>query len=384
MTPRAGVGRNSPLRLSYLDGLRAVAAVYVVLFHAVLGFSGAQSGAWKLLKLSLSFGHEAVAIFIVVSGYCLMLPVVRQPSAQLQGGFWRYLARRAYRILPPYYAALAGSLLLLATVPALRQLSGTIWDDSLPGLALEPVVSHVFLVHNWVPSLAYQINGPHWSVATEWQIYFFFPLLLLPLWRRHGALMTVLVAAGLGYAPLLLFERSELKAIPWYLCLFALGMLAAGVSFSERRTESWLRARVAWGKVSAALWLLCALGGTVGARVWFRYIPATDLLVGVAASCLLIYLTSRVQSGEETWLLRMLQSAPAALVGHFSYSLYLTHLPIVALCYFGLRDRVGSPAQLAQVMIACSLPTSLLVAYVFHRCFERYFMTPPAALRGRA
>ncbi len=379
-----GVGRSSlPLRLSYLDGMRAVAAVYVVSFHAVLGFASEQTGALRALKLALSFGHEAVAIFIVLSGYCLMLPVVRQGSARLKGGFWLYIGRRAFRILPPYFAALAFSLLLLAAVPALRQPSGTIWDDSLPGLALGPIVSHVFLVHNWVPSFAYQINGPHWSVATEWQIYFLFPLLLLPSWRRLGAFAAFGVAALLGYAPLLFFPRTELKAIPWYLSLFALGMLAAGVSFSERRVEARLRERVDFAKVSAALWLVCAVGGLAFARVWFRYIPATDLLVGAATTSLLIHTTGQVQAGRSGPILWLLESRPAQVVGHFSYSLYLTHLPVVASCFFALRAcGVSSPALMAPTLLACALPASLVVAYAFHRCFERRFMTPPASLRA--
>src|SRR5882724_8311244 len=160
------------LRLAYLDGLRASAALYVVLFHAVIGFAVQLSGPFKVLRLVFGFGHEAVAIFIVLSGYCLMLPVARSANAELRSGFWGYLGRRAFRILPPYFAALVFSVLLIVVVPVLRHGgSGTIWDDSLPGVGLGPIASHLLLVHNWFPAWAYQINGPRWSVASEWQIY---------------------------------------------------------------------------------------------------------------------------------------------------------------------------------------------------------------------
>jgi len=368
---------SNKLRLHYLDGLRAAAAVYVVLFHAVVGFAVNLSGPFRIFRFVFGFGHEAVAIFIVLSGYCLMLPVARSADAALKGGFWGYLRRRAFRILPPYFAALALSLLLIRFVPALGH-SGTrtIWDDSLPGVGLGPVASHLLLVHNWFPEWAYQINGPFWSVATEWQIYFFFPLLLLPIWRRSGICLVLGSAALIGYAPLFFARAPARHAVPWYLLLFALGMLAAGVGFSGRRAESWLRERVSWSKLSLALWVFCGLSGTLGARIWFRFLPFTDLLVGCATAALLVHCTSqaRVQAPRGP-LLGVLESRLLVGVGQFSYSLYLTHLPLVALCFFALRALgVSSPPLLASCMLATALPVSLLVAYGFYWAVERHFL----------
>ncbi|HEV8551621.1 MAG TPA: acyltransferase family protein, partial [Polyangiaceae bacterium] len=80
-TPERAVApaERSALRLAYLDSLRALAALYVVAFHCVLGFAAKDlSGPWRILRRACAFGHEAVAIFIVLSGYCLMLPVIRR------------------------------------------------------------------------------------------------------------------------------------------------------------------------------------------------------------------------------------------------------------------------------------------------------------------
>ena len=368
---------SQKLHLSYLDGLRAGAALYVVLFHAVIGFTRDLSGPLRVLKLLFGYGHEAVAIFIVLSGYCLMLPVARSSDGQLKGGFWSYLGRRAFRILPPYFAALALSLLLIRYVPVLgRAGSHTIWDESLPGFGFGPVASHLLLVHNWVPEWAYRINGPFWSVATEWQIYFFFPLLLLPLWRRGGIWLLLGSAALLGYAPLLFARAPARHAVPWYLLLFGVGMLAAAVGFSGRRTERWLHERGRWSTLSPTLWVVCALGGTLGARIWFRFLPLTDLLVGCAAAALLVHCTNQVKGASKRGrLLGVLESPLLVGIGRFSYSLYLTHLPIVALCFFALRRLgVSSPLRLAGFMIATALPVSLLVAYVFYWAVERHFL----------
>src|SRR5882724_12742624 len=223
-----GTVKKETLRLEYLDGLRAVAALYVVLFHAGVGFnSGPLSGVARIVWHTLVFGHDAVAILIVLSGYCLMLPVARA-EGQLARGLWHYFARRAWRILPPYYAAVLGSLLLLALVPALETPTTTIWADSFPAFGLAPVGSHLLLIHNLYRSLANRIDGPLWSVATEWQIYFFFPLLLLPIWRRLGAALRVLVGFIVGGSLLWLAPEAADTAASWYLGLFALGMGAAG------------------------------------------------------------------------------------------------------------------------------------------------------------
>lgn len=363
--------------MPYLDGLRAAAALYVVLFHAVVGFAVGLQGPARVFRLAFGFGHEAVAIFIVLSGFCLMLPVTRNAEGRLKGGFWGYLKRRAFRILPPYFAALALSLLLIAGVAVLGQAgTQTIWDDSLPGFGRGSLLSHALLVHNWFPQWAYQINGPFWSVATEWQIYFFFPLVLLPIWRRAGMLPMLGSAALLGYAPLLLAPAAARHAVPWYLLLFALGMAAAAISVSEGAPERRLRERIDWSKLSLGIWVFCAISGTLGARIWFRFIPLTDLLVGVAAATLLVSCTKKIRSADRRGpVLALLESRALVGIGHFSYSLYLTHLPIVALCFFALRAAgVSSGAPLAGAMIATALPASLAVAFAFYWAVERWFI----------
>jgi peptidoglycan/LPS O-acetylase OafA/YrhL len=363
------------LHLAYLDGLRALAASYVVGFHAVLGFAADDlTGPWRVLKRLFAFGHEAVAVFIVLSGYCLMLPVVRREPEALRTELGSFIKRRAFRILPPYYAALLGSLLLLAAMPALRSPSRTIWDDSLPGLAVAPILSHLLLVHNWSREWGYQINGPLWSVASEWQIYFFFPLVLLPTWRRLGMLGALALAALLGYAPLLLWPVASNVAIPWYLLLFALGMAAAAIGFSAAPLATRLRQGLDWTWCSRALWLGCVALSSVAGKLWFGLKPVADLLVGLATTALLIALTLRAQRADRGALLRLLESRPLVSLGHFSYSLYLTHLPILALSYIWLRPHGWPQWQLTLVLLGLGGLASLVVAYAFHVAIERRFI----------
>lgn len=364
------------IRLAYLDGLRALAASYVVLFHALPGFSTPHlNGPLRLLKRAFAYGHEAVAIFIVLSGYCLMLPVVRKDPRGLGVAFGGFVARRAKRILPPYFAALALSLALLALFPVLRTPgTGTIWDDSLPGLDAAAITTHLLLVHNWSPTYGYQINGPFWSVASEWQIYFFFPLLLLPLWRRWGMPGALLGAAGVGYAALLVAPKPAQVANPWYLLLFTFGMAAASIGFGPGALEERLRSRVPWRRLAGGLWLSCLVLSSALPAWWFKLKPVVDPLVGLATAALLVELTSQAASGRRGKLLGWLESKTLVEVGHFSYSLYLTHLPVLALLYFALRAQgIEGVPFIAALTLGGSL-ASLAIAYGFHRLVERPFM----------
>lgn len=374
-------------RLEYLDGLRAVASVYVVLFHAGLGFAqpDATDSLARNVQRALSFGHDAVAVFIVLSGYCLMLPVARA-DGEMRRGIRSYFARRAFRILPPYFAALLGSLLLIALVPILETPTKTIWDDTSPAFEPGAVVSHLLIVHNLFPAFVHRINGPLWSVATEWQIYILFPFVLLPVWRRGGALAACGVGFLLGALVCWVAPRTADAANAWYVGLFGMGMAAAGIGFATRTTERTLRERVPWGVVTLLLLVVVGAGVTVFIKRWFVYMPYSDSLVGLTTACALCYLT-RTSLNEaaraRSLTLRFLESAPLKLLGRFSYSLYLTHLPLVALCFFGLRAAGLAPGSQWRLLTALSVPVSVVAAYAFYWVFERRFVGTPPVIFGR-
>lgn len=210
-------------KLAHLDGLRGFAALYVVVFHAVLGFRFGEEGPlMKVIARAFAFGHEAVAVFIVLSGYCLTLSATARGSRPLSLEFSSFVRRRAKRILPPYYAALLVSLLLIAVVPALGPgKTNTIWEDSHPAFTRGSVLSHLLLIHNWFPQTVHTVNGPLWSVASEWQIYFLLPMVFIPTRRRFGLSGMIGVAFFLGYAPLLIWPVWSRTAVVWYVALFS-------------------------------------------------------------------------------------------------------------------------------------------------------------------
>lgn len=366
--------------------MRGLAALYVVLGHV--------QGAFIFKTLEplpvsvqriwgfLGYCRYAVAVFIVLSGFCLMLPVVRAPDGRLQGGVFAYLKRRARRILPPYYAALLCSLAVIALSP-LRHGGNGWWDEILPAFRPDGIVSHLLLLHNLRTDWIYTINCPFWSVATEWQIYFVFALCLLPLWRRFGVGAVLLFSFGLTWLPYMLWPHPSafVSAGPWYLGLFSLGMAGAVLCASKSGPPAW-SSRVPWLLLTG---LLLGIVACIHRRWPFPNPWYADPILGVAVFCFIVHChRSNTKTGghDRFGITRLLESRPALALGAFSYSLYLTHWPVLALTHLFLK-RQGLPVT-AQfyLLLALGVPLCLGVAYGFHLLFERRSVSARPSARG--
>ena len=364
-------------RLHFLDGVRGFAAFSVMLHHIwqmsfIRGHATANPLWFRALSAILKQGHYLVAVFIVLSGFCLMLPVA-QANGVMKGGFWSYLQRRARRILPPYYICLVLATALLALVPAIRVDDGTIYNPyhraDMPG----SLISHLLMAHNLIPNWAHRIDGPMWSVATEWQIYFLFPLVLLPVWRRWGSIAPVVLGLAIGFCTIGTFLET---ACFWYAGLFAMGMAACAVCFAPPETKNvrpWSWPRL-WGALALAT--LAAIG--VGHKFHSLLQPCFDVVLGILTGYLLIYCTRQAADGGEGALPRLFSSRPLVSLGIFSYSLYLIHYPLLLLMKsLLLPHRFSDPVNFG-IYLALGAPIILGVSYLFHRAFERPFMHVPS------
>ena len=370
---------SSNLHLPFLDGLRGVAALYVVLFHiwGEMVWSSDGRGLSDLVLKSthwMSYGSFSVAVFIVLSGYCLMLPVTRYPDSR-KIDFADFLKRRARRILPPYYAALLISLFLIAVVPGLNQRSNVRWDIVLPAFTPGAILSHLFLLHNLNPQWIFKINDPLWSVATEWQIYFFFPSILLPIWRRWGNFASIGVFFALGFGIHFLSFRQLSLAHPWYLGLFALGAAGADISFSTRPHTVFWRERISWNLIALVLLGVMVFFYSSGLPSLAHYGTVMEVIAGAIAACALVYMARIVREGRHTHaLVRLLETKWAIGLGQYSYSLYLTHFPVLGALHLALRSQQVSSNVAFGVLLIVGLPLSLLFAYGFSLIFEKPFL----------
>jgi peptidoglycan/LPS O-acetylase OafA/YrhL len=364
-------------RLHFLDGLRGLACLYVLLFHELNNDAISPSQlnpALKGVRAWFDYGRLSVVFFIVLSGFSLMLPIARSGKMALVGGFASFVRRRARRILPPYYAALLMSVALIATLNLLGARLGL--GRRIDGVALSAgsLASHVFLLHNLNFDWAYRINGPMWSVATEWQIYFIFALLLLPLCARAGAMITLVVAWLLGCLPFFLLppETNFFWACPWFIGSFALGMWGALIGYAPSYASSRLAQGTPWRGLTvlsfAALVAMVLFGY---AKTWS--FPFVDLVVSLFAICWINACVMLQRHGKRSLMLQILGSRALVYLGGFSYSLYLIQHPILKFIERGLlRLHLGS--NMAAVLeLLLVTPLVLAFAWLFSELFERPF-----------
>ncbi len=96
---------STPRRFPFIDGLRGMTAFYVVLHHASEEVTLTTDSRYlsinhEFLLSFFSFGHWAVDVFIVISGYCIFYPWSGEKMPELRGGWKAYALRRIRRIVP--------------------------------------------------------------------------------------------------------------------------------------------------------------------------------------------------------------------------------------------------------------------------------------------
>ena len=369
------------LRLHYLDGLRGLAALYVVLYHCYMQVWGGLllvplPAVLRFAINLLSFGHLSVDVFIVLSGYCLMIPVACSADRRLSGSMACFFKKRAIRILPPYYLALLIFLLLIWCVPLLRQKSGSNWDEALPAFTPSVILSHLLLIHNFSSQWRFRIDYPMWSVATEWQIYVLFPLLLLPVWRRFGIVSLVLMGFVFWITIHILFHAGFDGACLHFASLFSFGMVGAILGFSTKAQEIAWRNRLPWG--TGTIVLLTFLFGLMfyQPNLIEKHTSEIDVLAGLCVLCLLVCCTQHLSQKlpSRPVILVLMESRIAVGLGRFSYSLYLIHAPVIAICYAIFRVGHHGPVVMLACLILIGVPVSLLFSYIFFLVCERPFL----------
>jgi peptidoglycan/LPS O-acetylase OafA/YrhL len=365
------VAPRADKRLAGLDGIRGLAALYVVINHVFLrAFPGYPVDHAPFWASWFIYGRFAVVVFIVLSGFSLALSPARH--GWRLDGVSAFAQRRARRILPAYWAALAFSL---AVAWLIVPQPGHGMPDA------KSVLVNGLLVQNIVA--AHSPNAAFWSMAVEAQLYLAFPLLLLIV-RRFSAIVmlafaTLLVASIGIVGPHVGLHTFVIQSPPDLAALFAVGMLAAGIVVAGRTRSAW---PWHWLALAAVLPVLATIAWQ--GSVWtLDHLFWVDLALGPAVACLLAGLAT----GRPAPLLRLLDTRPIRSLGSSSYSLYLTHAPIVVVVYEKIvagRVAQGVPAFL--VTLAIALPLTIGFARLFASVFEKPFLhhrTRPEAPRLR-
>jgi peptidoglycan/LPS O-acetylase OafA/YrhL len=351
-------------RLPAIDGLRAVAALWVVLFH-ITALSHAQFPRVPGLDLFMRSGSTGVSLFLVLSGFCLFLPFAGGRAARFRSG--EFFRRRFFRLAPAYYASLVLSLALAAIVAAPLGFPQLSFTDGLWQFGV-----HLAFLHSLFPDSFYALNGAYWSLGLEWQLYLTLPLIVLGVIRIGVARTVAIVFAcnvayrlGLGWAvdhsllvdsgPLASFVLPNQLFGRW--AEFGFGIIAAEL-YASGRLARFTRYQPA---MIAAMLLL------IPVAVSSTKFDVSHMVYG---ALFFVLVCTVLIPGNIVW--RAMSWRPLVAIGTMSYSLYLIHQPIIQSVsgWFAVYQPSASPTVVFLWLLAL-LPAMLLVAWAFFMLVER-------------
>ena len=328
-----------------IDGLRALAILPVLFFHAGFGF--AQGG------------FVGVDVFFVISGF-LITSLIHGKMVAGEFSLVEFYERRVRRLLPALFAVLLFCVLLgvLLLLPQdFRYFGGSLFATTL-------FVSNVFF---WLEAGYFDVAAERkpllhtWSLAVEEQYYLLFPLYLLLVLRylpRHkvavtAAITLITLAAsewGVRHAESAAFYLTPLRA--WQLGLGALLALAP----PPRPRSPALINGLSMAGIGLIAW-------SVAAYSWETHFPGFNALLPCAGTALLIW----TGDSRDSLCGRLLRLRPLVLTGLVSYSLYLWHWPLLVFArHFAIRE-----LTLAERLVVLLL--SVVIAIISWRFVERPF-----------
>lgn len=377
-------------RMLLLDVLRGAAILLVLFHHSVLRPNQAEAFG-RCAEVIIRFGWTGVDLFFVLSGFLVGGLLIKEIQRTGQLNIRRFLLRRAFKIWPAYFVFIGFSALKLVKHggdPAATV--GSLWPN---------------FVH--IQNYILTPPGHTWSLAVEEHFYLGMPCVLVLL--------------------LLFGKRAGLKSIPlialtlWLLCFlirfYNIGTTSAyangwrGFATHSRVDTLFVGVLIAYwyrfhlpafqGLRRGRWWMIGGGALCVGPMLWFPHehdftmtfgLSLLGLGYGLILAGALLFRQDKPRPEElgRRWLL-----APVALVGYFSYSIYLWHMDLAALPVLHwmhpMLERI--PGQLGLVVywavyfsvaIVAGAVLALLIEIPCLRIRERYFPERRSSVAPRA
>ncbi len=317
-----------------IDGLRALAALSVCLYH-VSGFFKADLFL-RSLTTPASYGSIGVQIFFVISGFVIPYALLR--SKYTPARFGRFLVKRVTRLDPPYFATI---ILVLGYYTAASRTS--LHEGPPFVISWAQVAAHVGYVNAFV-GLPWLMDS-FWTLAIEFQYYVLIGL-LFPLVARRGWPTTILLTTLCCLMSWLLPWNQHL---PHHLPLFAMGItifrrLSVGISATE----------------TAVSLGIATIGGVV-----LLGLPGTVSGIATALALLFLRYSNRI----------------LAFLGDISYSLYLIHPLVAGIVVLQGRKFLGQGRAAELFLLTASFSFCILCGFLLYVSVERWSRRLSARIR---
>jgi peptidoglycan/LPS O-acetylase OafA/YrhL len=394
-TPR----REHRLELGVLDGLRGLAALYVVAFHSTrflwahgpgVAFvaTATTTAAVHIWLTAMQYGQQAVLLFFVLSGFCIHYRQARtaatDPTRKSSFNLVDFARRRFRRLYPVLLVAIAATAALDfagSTInPAVYNGSPGLYDGVLGHPFNQDLVVRSYAVATLLGNLllqattvvpAFGSNDALWSLTYEFWFYAAYPIFLL-MSRPLGPWRTLSVVTVVSLVGLALTRLSAIPvpypvgAVASHWATWVSGAVVAELYVSRSQRIPPRVLGVIGGVIVVALLLLRPGGGPAKAS-W------QDLPWGLALGMLLAW---AMLSSPRSAAGRTLETAARLLkpLGNISYSLYVLHLPWV-LFLAAVWLALAPVLPLGPELIVAGVASSLAMATICWYFVERHFIS---------
>ncbi|MCA9034573.1 MAG: acyltransferase [Planctomycetaceae bacterium] len=370
-----------------MDALRGLAVVGILAVHVPHDAPGGwRQNPWFFPSFGMDFGHIGVPLFVMISGFCIHLATAkhRRNSGDWHVRWCEFWTRRIYRLYPPYIAAIVFSLCMAATS---HDRYSMVEDFSLKDL-----FAHLLLIHNLTDNYSLGLgNGVFWSLGMEEQLYGLYFLLLVALrtFNYPTAVVLPLLASLLWrlYSPGFTDNSDAFAFWPFsYWAFWILGAIAADHFIENIKLPEWCTS-IQWS-IFCLTCGICLSSHTVDqitrARItsdvrieWLKLNSSGLSALSELGFCfgfffLLNFLIKREQT-EQTQLCFF--GLPT--MGRLSYSIYLTHFPVMHSLEYLLPIYPTTLGWLLRIVSYTGI--SLIVGVVFYCTVERHFLSKAAA-----
>jgi len=355
-----------------LDGIRGLAIFFVMIYHMAPGFPGHGFSARFLTRL-FSSGWFGVDLFFALSGFLITGILL---DARGSADYFRsFYARRMLRIFPLYYLVL---FLVFFVTPA--------FDSSLYQEARKDQAWFWLYLMNIPTALRnfpYRSMNHLWSLAVEEQFYLLWPALVL--WTSPRGMVRLcwcLVAAAFCSRVLLTSGQHApmLVAAYTFTPCRSDGLACGALAAASLRHASALNPPGLWQ--SRKLWLLLALavGGVFCFSSDVTFFNPVIETIGISLLALFFGVSVGIAAVSHGRAATLLGCPPLALLGKYSYCMYIIHPAIYHLVSQGvasvsprfpfLRGHAGEWASMA-----ASLSTTMALAWMSWTCYESRWLS---------
>ncbi|MGQ4006366.1 acyltransferase [Francisellaceae bacterium CB300] len=333
------------MNLKYINSLRGIAIIMVMLVHYTQLFSVANLHLPLHLEMVFYSGKYGVLLFFIVSSYTLF----RSLDIRKEDGFKNYYIRRFFRIAPLYYLIII--ILFITTNGDAGYL-----QDPHDGITFYNLLTHVFFINGFFTSYTNSIVGVEWTIFVEVSFYMILPILFL--YRKFLVHITIsfFIISLLGLLGLE-FINSHLGRIQLYFSpiIWLVAFAYGGLIYQYDNNDYIKRIFIAYKYLLLTIFILLF--------ILFSYVRGSLMIELFALLMVMFFLLVKYNQ------FKVFDNRFLNRIGELSFSMYLIHFTVLLFIETNIRfiffhNGVLDYISLFVVFVAITISISYLT-YIF-------------------